>query len=200
MKHTFVYSALFLLTLLMGACSSSNQEQENALPADFASMNDTAKLGVLVRQGLSPDSIALYVLHTAEGRNPGVKFTDYANMDVYLYGALGDEGFNSYRIAYDDYVATMPLVPKLKQLQASPDHDPQSVGFELGLEYINQVLDQKMTIGKVDREVAELHRALGQDEDTYSRFLQGFAAAIASRPAGQVPADITKQYGKTNNK
>lgn len=190
---------VLLLVLSFGSCSSGSNDGsasiDKSLPAGFASLTDSAKIRVLIDQGVSPDSIGVFVCEVAEGKHPGISIADYMAVDTYIYERLGESGFGLYRLAFDSYASSMPLVSKMKLYMASGLGDLDRLGYELGLEYVNQVMEQKLTIGKVDREVAELRRACDNDEDTYNRFLKGFAAGISTRAPGEVPAEIIAEYG-----
>ena len=188
-------AAMAFLLFSCGKSDGGNNVIDSSLPADFATMSDSAKVRVLLDHGLSPDSIAVFVCETAEGKHPGIAFKDFTVVDTYMYERLGETGFGLYRQAFDSYMEYMPLVAKMKMLMASPLADLDRVGYELGLGHVNQVIEKRLTIGKVDREVAELRRACGNDEDTFNRFLRGFAAGINTRAAGEIPAEIVAEYG-----
>lgn len=190
--------AIAAIVSSMASCGSSDSGSsalDKSLPSDFASLPDTSKVRVLLDKGVAPDSLAVYMCEVAEGKHGNVRISDYMEVDTYIYEKLGEEGFGIYRMAFDSYAASMPLVSKMKLYTASSLGDLDRMGYELGLEYVNQVLDKHLTIGKVDREVAELRRACDNDEDTFNRFLRGFAAGISTRAPGEVPAEIVEAYG-----
>ena len=95
--------------------------------------------------------------------------------------------------------ANMQMLPLSNQYllnRSMHQVNPSMLGYSLGLEYVSRVADMKLSIGKVDFEVAELNRACAGDEDIYRDFLTGFAAGIKAFDGEGISNEIVEKYGK----
>lgn len=149
---------------------------------------------MLLDTGMPMDSLGIYMAKIAAGEVQGIEVKSFADVDAYLYSAKGESAYELYYLAFDEYSKSLPLVKKLSLMRKSSLADPEKIGYQLGLEYVNDVIDKKLTLGKIDNEIASLRQACSNDEDTYKRFLKGFAIGLKTRAPGQVPSDILTQY------
>lgn len=188
-----------VLCLLCLSCASRSEvahDSSQALPADFASLSDRDKARVLIDRGVSADSLAVFIIDCVEGGKPGVTFTDFDAVETYVGERLGDEAYEAYTVSFEANLQRLPLDRKYLVKRDIPLTDMSLLGFSLGLEYVNKVIDNSLSIGKVDREVAEFHRACGDDESIYQDFLKGFATGIRESGERQVPEAVAEKYGR----
>lgn len=187
-----------VMCMLLCACNGKDSDNSTmaGLPRDFSSKPDSTKVHMLLDNGMPLDSLAVYVCKAAVGDIQGVSINDFASIDAYIYAAKGEKEYEVYALAFDECKKQLSLVKKLRLYKKNALEDPDKIGYQLGLQYVNDVIYNKLTIGKVDREIADFRRACGDDEDTYNRFLKGFAVGISTRTPGEVPQDIIDQYGR----
>lgn len=191
-------SAILTAALMaLGGCKGDEAADATtaAMPGNFSSSPDSVKVKMLLDHNVSLDSLANYICRAAAGEIKNVNITDFGQIDAYIYTHRGEKDYEVYALAFDECKKSLPLTSKLTLYRKNALLDPDKVGYQLGLEYVNDVMDKKLTIGKVDREVAEFRKACGDDEDTYKRFLKGFAVGLSTRAAGEIPQDILAQYG-----
>lgn len=188
-----------LLTVLCQGCGSRAEEKPGhdsaSLPENLGKLSDTEKARVLLDRGVSADSLALFVIECVEGRKPGVTFTDFNGVETYVEQRLGEEAYGAYTVCLDANLQRLPLSKKYMVKRELPLTDMSLLGFTLGLEYVNKVIDNDLSIGKVDLEVAEFHRACGSDEALFQDFLEGFSTGIRESAGREVPEAVAEKYG-----
>lgn len=189
---------LCILTgLLLTACGSKEGEQQTSdIPDDFSTLSDTQKIQRLIDAKVTTDSIAHFVTECLDGRHPGVTIKDPDAVMLYVGEKLGDEEMGNYAMSFDMYLQALSPASKYKTRIAMPATDRERLGYDLGLEYVNQVVDKKLTIGQVDRDVTALQRAAATDEDTYENFLTGFAEGIKLSADRGIPTAVISKYGR----
>ena len=187
--------AVAVVMVSLSSCKSDSATTSR-MSKDFAASADTVKVRMLIESGMPMDSLAMYLCKAAIGEVKGVSINNFSDVDAYIYMNRGEKEYELYALAMDDYTKQLPLVSKLKLYKKSALVDPDKAGYQLGLEYVNDVMDKKLKIGQVDREIADFRQACGEDEDTYNRFLKGFALGISTRAAGEIPQEVAAKYGK----
>lgn len=201
MKRIIYVSMTLMCVMLLTACGNKggdNVEDLSGLPSDFKTAPDTLKVKALMDLKISPDSIAVFLCEAGAGMRPGVKVKDFADITTYMYTHCSEEDFEIFSTTFDSHVETLTPAQRMNlyAIVAQEDGNADKMGYELGLVYINSVMERDLTLGAVDKEIAEFRRACGKDEDTYNRFLKGFAVAISTRQPGELPAELVRKYGK----
>ena len=56
--------------------------------------------------------------------------------------------------------------------------DPQGLGLQLGLEYMQSVRENNLSVDDVKRELKAFKQACGNDSNTYKRFIIGFRTVL----------------------
>lgn len=195
-KQILTALSLVIICFLAG-CKGNNSIDSTtaAMPKNFGTLPDSTKVKLLLEQQISLDSLAGYICRAAAEDIPGVKIESLADVEAEIYSLKGERDFSVYMLAFDECKHKLPLVKKLNVYSKNTLEGEDMLGYRLGLEYVNDVMQRKLTIGKVDKEIAEFRSACGDDEDTYKRFLKGFATALQTRKPGEVSAEIISQYG-----
>lgn len=168
---------------------------EEALPENMGALSDREKARVLLDSGVSPDSLAVFVIDCVDGLKPGISFSDFNGVETYVAERLGEDAYGAYTVCLEANLQRLPLGKKFLVKRDLPLTDMSLLGYTLGLEYVNKVIDNGLSIGKVDREVAEFHRACGADESIYRDFLDGFATGIRESAGRDVPDAVAEKYG-----
>lgn len=193
-------------SLLWGAClrAGDGKVQDasgvEGLPEGFASMPDTAKVRLLLDAGVSVDSLASFVVSCSAGQHGSVTFTAYEDVERVVTERLGEENAGMYLVYLEANLQRLPLDKKYAIKRSMPLTDISLLGYNLGLEYVERVLDAGLKIGRVDLEIAEFHRACGSDEGLYEDFLAGFAAGIRASANRNVPPEIVRKYAEPSGR
>ncbi|MBD5232398.1 MAG: hypothetical protein HDS66_09670 [Bacteroidales bacterium] len=197
-----VNKTLLVLIILAGAlltaCKSGETQDASLadMTREIANKPDSLKVKQLLEARIPMDSVAVIVTKMAIGEVPGVNIDNLADIDAFLYMNRSEKDYEVYTLAMDSYSKKLPLSKRFRLYKKSPLIDKDKLGYQLGLEYVSDVIDRKLTIGKVDKEIAEFRRECGEDEDTYNRFLKAFQVGINTRSPEEIPADIRAEYGK----
>lgn len=194
-----IYScaSVFILSGCARGGSDTDSSSGEALPPHIESMPDTAKARVMLDAGVSPDSLASFVVNCVDGKHQGITFSEFDAVENYVAERLGESALDTYDVSFEASLQALPLDKKYKVVRETKMVDEPLIGYTLGLEYVNRVVDNSLSIGKVDLEVAELKRACNSDESVYNDFLVGFAAGISHTPADLLPQEVTDKYGQT---
>lgn len=179
-------------------CRSSASDKEEAdtasLPADFGKHSDSDKARYLLEHNVSVDSLASFVIECVGGNVPGVSFTDFDDIELLVAERLGDEALGTYLLCFETGMQRLPLAKKYQLKKQLPLTDMSLLGFTLGLDYSNKIIDSQLSLGKVDREVAEFYRACNQEESVYEDFLKGLATGLTKSASRGVPEDVAAKY------
>lgn len=190
---------LVLATLVVAVACKKNEVQDATMAhvtQEIKNRPDSLKVRSMLDARMSMDSIAVLVTNIAVGDVPGVTIDNLADIDSYLYMNRSEKDYEVYTLAMDSYAKTLPLSKRFRFYKKSPLIDKDKMGYQLGLEYVSEVMDRKLTIGKVDNEIAEFRRECGEDEDTYNRFLKAFKVGLETRSPDEVPAEILQNYAQ----
>lgn len=189
------FSLALLLIINAGCKNSAETGIDASLPANFAALSDTAKVRVLIDRGITPDSLAAFVCESINGKHGDIRFSEFDDIEIYIGEKLGDEAAGMYGMSFEMNMQQLPLDKRYTIKMSLPLTDITTLGYTLGLEYVNQVIENKMTIGQVDREIAEFRRACASDEDTYEHFLKGFSTGIQVSTDKDISPAIVAKYG-----
>jgi len=96
----------------------------------------------------------------------------------------------------DNYMTELPLPDKMRMLAIAGTTDPQGLGYELGLEYANNIRDNTKTLPQVEKEIEALRDACGSDTVTFQRFMIGFKTVLKIDSGRGLPAGIVERYMK----
>jgi hypothetical protein len=187
---------LMLLAIAVSACNgNSNNKNSGKWPDGFASWSDAAKLDYLMKE-TTPDSVARFICDASLGRVEGVKIDTLVTATLYVYEHYKDADLNTFSDEYDNYSSNLPLADKMKILSLAGEADPQGLGFQLGLEYAEEIRNRQMTPAQVDAEIAALEKTCADDQSTFARFMKGFQTVLKMDGGSDLPAEVVKKYSK----
>lgn len=126
----------------------------------------------------SPDSVARFICDAALGKIKGVKIDTIGLAVLQAYENYRDSDLVKFSETFDTYGKAQPLPDKMKLLMLSGQNDPQGLGYQLGLEYVGDLREKKMTVEQAVKEVEALRKACGDDTATFVRFLKGFQTVL----------------------
>ena len=187
-----VAGAAAVATLLIGG-SACKRKGHADLPSDFEEKTDAQKVEWLMKE-TTPDSVARFICKAAVGQNEDATIKSLADASLYAYEHYTGENLAKFQIAYDDFVSTLPLAPKMKLLYQAGQLDPIGLGYQLGLEYVGQIREQKKSVQDIESEIAEFRRACGKDHDTYDRFITGFHTALEADRGQDLSEEVYRRF------
>ena len=186
---------LFALSALAGACGDGKDGEGN-FPKNVAFMSDSQKVAYVMRKA-KPDSVARFICNASLGKVPGVKIDTLANATLYAYEHYKDADLQTFSAAFDEYTSSLPLNEKMMLHKLAADKDPMQMGYELGLEYVNDIRVNHKDEARVEQEIAALKRVCSknpEDSLTFVRFMKGFKVALDYDKPGDIPRRIYEKY------
>lgn len=190
-------SAISFAVILLLACSCGKGKNKGVtgFPEDFNAMPDTARVAYVMSHA-EPDSVARFICSAALGKVSGAKIDSLGIATNYAYEKYTGADLDNFSSEYDYYVSSMPLADKMRMYAMAGVEDPQGLGLQLGLEYMQAIRDRNMTADDVEKEIEAFHGACGEDEALYERFLIGFRTVLQVDGGQDVPPSIFEKYGK----
>lgn len=193
-RITAGFFSLFIIAAVTG-CGKGKNSSETGFPENFNSLPDTARVAY-VMQHATPDSVARFICNASLGKAGEAKIDSLGIATNYAYEKYTGKDMDSFSGEYDSFVASMPLPDKMRMYAMAGVEDPQGLGLQLGLEYMQAIRDRNMTVDEVENEIEAFHKACGSDEDLYERFLIGFRTVLQVDGGQDVPQSIFEKYGK----
>ncbi len=193
-KKSFNRTALFkgvaalAIGLAVTSCGSKKGSDEVA-PENLSNLPDTAKVAYMMRT-VSPDSVARYICDASLGRYPQARIDTFAIATAYAYQNYADTCLIAFSQELDYYSANLPLPEKMKIYSMGGQSNPQGLGYEMGLEYVNYIRENKMSVDDVKREINAFKGACGEDSLTYIRFIKGFKTVLNADRGKDLPEQI----------
>ena len=72
--------------------------------------------------------------------------------------------------------------------------DPQGLGYELGLEYVTHIRENKMSVDDIRRELNAFKEACVNDSDMYNRFMKGFKTVLKVDHGKDLPEEVYNAF------
>lgn len=189
----FIIAVLPAMALLALSSCHGGKGSANGLPKGFEKMSDTARVAAMMER-VAPDSLARFIIYGALGKNPDAKIDTLAIATNYAYEHLRGDDLNKFANEYDAVIASLPLAEKMKAYLLGGTEDPQGLGYQLGLEYMQSIRDNHKNAAQVESELKEFRKACGNDRDTYRRFIIGFKTVLKVDGNKAVPRDIYNKF------
>lgn len=164
------------LAILLSGCSKGKAGEEG-FPPDFNTKGDQYRVAYMMEK-VGPDSVARFICDAALGKVKGAKIDSLSIATLYAYEHYKDSALNIFSDEFLQYEAMQDLPDKMRLYVMAGDHDPQGLGYELGLEYVSNIRDEHKTVEEVEQELREFKKACGNDTVTYRRFLIGFKTVL----------------------
>ncbi len=176
--------------LLLLACGAKNHPD---FPNNFDKIGDAGRIAYVMKTE-SPDSVARFICDAALGRIEGAKIDTLATATLYPYEHYKDEDLATFANAFDSYSQSQPLPDKMRLYAMAGQINPQQLGYQLGVEYINNIRNRKMTPDEIDVEIKELRKACSKDPETYRRFVKGFKVALTMEQGNGISQEIYNRF------
>ena len=185
--------SLAVIGILFASCSGKKQNMVESLPDDFNQLSDTAKVAHMM-DIVSPDSVARFICDAALGKSNVAKIDTFAIATAYAYQHYVDSCLISFSQELDDYSANLPLVDKMEIYKQAGQSDPQRLGYELGLDYVNYIRNNHKNAAKVKEEIDAFRVACADDSLMYIRFIKGFKTVLQADRGKDLPEEIYTMF------
>lgn len=179
---------LFSMGLAMASCGVKKSAEE-VIPENLNNLSDTAKVAYMMEL-VTPDSVARYICDASLGRYPQARIDTFATATAYAYQHYADTCLISFSQELDSYAANLPLAEKMRIYAMGGQSNPQGLGYEMGLEYVNYIRENKMSVEDVKKEINAFKEACGEDSLTYIRFIKGFKTVLNADRGKDLPEQI----------
>lgn len=176
------------MAIFVGSCSGKGNGN---FPSDFESIGDAARIEYMMKH-VEPDSVARFLVDVSLGRVEGARIDTLPTAVLYCYEHYKDDDLASFSNQFDIYTQSLPLPERMKIYSLAGQIDPQQLGYQLGLEYVNTIRNRKMTPDQVAEEIKEFKKACATDTATYRRFVQGFKVVLGMERNGISPEVYNK--------
>lgn len=182
---------LSIVLLSLSSCGRNNGSGN--FPSDFNKLSDQKRVAYMM-ENVSPDSVARFICNAALGKISGVRIDSINEATLYAYENYKDDDLVSFSNEFDKFSANLPLQEKMKLYFLSGKVDPQGMGYQLGLEYVNNIRVKKLSVNDVKAEIAEFKKACGSDTETYRKFVKGFKTVLELDKGVDLPQDIYNSF------
>lgn len=189
----FHFTGIAVLLLLLAACSKKGNGDAIEIPANFNAIGDTARVAFMIRN-VEPDSVARFICYGALGRSEQGRIDSLGIATSYAYEKYTGQDLVLFADQYENFVASLQLPDKMKMYAMAGVEDPQKLGLQLGLEYMQQIRDKNLSVEDVEKELAAFKKACGDDEETYRRFIVGFHTVLKADNGHDMPRAIYEKF------
>ncbi len=196
MRNGFL--SLICLSLILIAASACSMKSDNGVvgfPSDFNALDDVSKVAYVMKNS-SPDSVARFICQASLGNLPEAKIDTFAIAAAYAYEEYNqnDSLLRIYSSEIDRYPESLSLPDKMKIYFMSGKSDPTRMGYQLGLEYVNHIRENNMTVAQINEELKEFKNACAEDSITYRRFMKGFHIVLKLDHGKDLPEEIYNTF------
>lgn len=195
MKNSVWLSLIIISFLLVSSsCKKKNDGHHADVPKEFSTMSDRDRVEYLI-ENVTPDSVARFLIDASLGDIENVKIDTLmiAQGTAYEKYENQPDEMAIFSSELERYSASLDLSRKKRLYAMSGMHDPEGFGYDLGLEYVNNIREKKLTVKDVTDEISEFRRSCANDPATYNRFVKGFKIALELDRVG-VAADVYQRF------
>lgn len=193
-KFSRFFGAAALFCVAVCGCSGSGKGEHDGVPDNFNSIGDAGRMAYMMRT-VEADSVARFLCDAALGRLTWARIDSVPVAASYAFEHYGDdEKLAAFSDEWERYMAEQPLKDKLRIYVMSGKSSAESVGYDLGLEYVGNIREKGLKVADVESEISDFRKACGDDKDTYNRFVKGFRTVLTLDHGHDLPEDIYKRF------
>lgn len=189
----FHFTTFLAVLLILASCSKRGSDDKGAIPENFDAIGDTARVAFMI-QNVEPDSVARFICYGALGRSAQGRIDSLGIATSYAYEKYTGQELVTFADEYENFVASLQLPEKMKMYAMAGVEDPQKLGLQLGLEYMQQIRDKNLSVEQVEKELRAFKKACGDDEQTYKRFIIGFHTVLEADNGHDMPRAIYEKF------
>lgn len=179
--------------LVVASCGRNKGVSSGKFPENFNSIGDTARVAYMIKQA-TPDSVARFIGLAALGKIEGARIDSLGIATSYAYEVYTGPDLDRFGEEYDRFVNALPLADKMRMYAMAGVEDPQGLGLQLGLEYMQSIREKNLSVEDVEREVKAFKTACGEDSATYKRFIIGFRTVLEVDRGRDMPKEIYDRF------
>lgn len=176
-------------------CGGGKGEESKALPEDFEQYDDTRKVETLMGM-VTADSLARFIVDASLGRTKVCSIRDLPRASAYAYENYDDSCLVIFSREYDSYASSLPLADKMRVYYMAGEVDPMRMGYELGLEYVDHIRSERMSVPQIKEEISAFKDACGDDTLTYVRFVKGFRTVLKADHGKDLPEEVYEAFAE----
>ncbi len=191
--HRFLRLACPAGMLLLVACGGKTKAVEPPFPTNFNSLSDESKVAFMMEK-VTPDSVARFICDGALGKIKDAHIDTIAIAVAYAYEHYNDSSLMYFSREFDDYSSNLDLPDKMRIYLMAGLSDPKRLGYELGLEYVDHIREERMKVADVKNEIEAFKTACADDSVTYVRFLKGFKTVLRLDHGKDLPEEIYQAF------
>lgn len=182
-----------MLSLALVSCKGNKRNNGDGFPDNFNQLTDTAKVSYVMKN-TTPDSVARFICRASLGKIKNVRIESIGIATNYAYEKYTGDNLDLFGNSYDSYIANLPLSDKMRIYALAGTEDPQGLGLQLGLEYLQSIRENNLKPEDVERELKAFKDACKNDPETYQRFLVGFKTVLKTDKNNDMPAGIYERF------
>ncbi len=188
-----LFSLPIMLSLALVSCKGNKRNNGDGFPDNFNQLTDTAKVSYVMKN-TTPDSVARFICRASLGKIKNVRIESIGIATNYAYEKYTGDNLDLFGNSYDSYIANLPLSDKMRIYALAGTEDPQGLGLQLGLEYLQSIRENNLKPEDVERELKAFKDACKNDPETYQRFLVGFKTVLKTDKNNDMPAGIYERF------
>lgn len=192
MRTLLIVFAAMMVAVVAG-CKGGKADSQSDFPAGFNALPDTAKVAYVMKNA-TPDSVARFICRASLGQLKDARIENLGIATNYAYEKYVGKDADTFGSEYDNFVSALPLADKMRMYAMAGIEDPQGLGLQLGLEYLQSIREKNMSVKDVDTELAAFRKACGADTTLYDRFMTGFRTVLEVDSGRDVPREIYEKY------
>lgn len=189
----YFYIVAVAVAVLLNGCKGGKTENGSGFPQNFNAMPDTARVAYVMKS-TTPDSVARFICRAALGQLKDARIDSLGIATNYAYDRYSGADADLFGGEYDNFVASLPLADKMRMYAMAGVEDPQGLGLQLGLEYMQSIREKNMSVQEVEEELKAFRSACGKDEETYKRFIVGFRTVLEADSGRDMPKEIYDRF------
>lgn len=191
--RTVLFSLSIVLSITLLSCRGGKTNKADAFPENFNQLTDTAKVSYVMKNA-TPDSVARFICRASLGQIKYAKIESIGIATNYAYEKYAGDNLDLFGNTYDSYIANLPLADKMRIYALAGTEDPQGLGLQLGLEYLQSIRENNLKPEDVEKELQAFKKACENDPETYQRFLVGFKTVLKADKNNDMPAGIYDRF------
>lgn len=183
--------ASIISLLIVSSCNKGGKNTDDS--ENFKMMSDTEKVHYLMSR-VTPDSLARFIIYNSLDNTNENHIDTMAIATSYVYERLKENDLETFQVAYDSTIESLPLESRMKIYKMAGSDDPQGLGYKLGLEYMSEIRNGHKSSAEIEKEIKAFKKACADDQDTFNRFIIGFQTVLKLDHGKDVPEDIYKKF------
>ncbi|MDE6772611.1 MAG: hypothetical protein K2J49_08415, partial [Muribaculaceae bacterium] len=113
---------------------------------------------------------------------------------AYAYENYNASALIVFSREFASFAENLPLNEKMRIYSMAGNLDPPGLGYELGLDYVNHIRENRMSVDDIRKELLAFKEACENDSDMYNRFMKGFRTVLKVDHGKDLPEDVYNAF------